>query len=180
MSGFARDNEWQRGVRDRVLAPGFYGSYAVEGRYVFIDKGRLATKLQREFAVDTIVQGKNGAAICIEEKIVRWPGRKYTAFTLETQSCTVPGHESAGWMTYAEADYLLYCFEEADGSLDCYLIDFPKLQEWFWKRDTEFPIFHMTTENRTTGRVVPIMVVCAAVPTWRRHVLAPSLSEAAA
>lgn len=47
VSDFVRDNEWQRKVRDSVLAPGFYGSYAVDGRYVFIDKGRLATTLQR-------------------------------------------------------------------------------------------------------------------------------------
>lgn len=180
MNDFHKDNDWQRRVRDKVLAPGFYGNYAVDGRYVFIDKGRLATKLQKQFAVDTIVQGKNGAAICIEEKIVRWPRSNipYTAFTLETQSCTVPGHESAGWMTYAEADYLLYCFEQRDGDLDCYLIDFQKLQEWFWEHETEFSIFRMETANRTIGRVVPVSAVRANVPMWQRQV-SRAKSEAA-
>lgn len=176
MNEFDRDNAWQREARDRVLAPGFYGHYAVEGRYVFIDKGRLATKLQKQFAVDTIVQRKNGEAICIEEKIVRWPkkDRPHTAFALETQSCTVPGRESAGWMTYAEADYLLYCFEQKNGDLDCCLIDFPKLQEWFSKHDQEFPPFRMEdTLNKTAGRVVPIEAVRVNVPMWRRLIRTP-------
>lgn len=172
MGSFDRDNAWQRGVRDRVLAPGFYGKFSLNGRYVFMDKGRLATILQKRFAVDTIVQARDGAAVCIEEKIVRWPGRRYDAFVLETQSCTVPGHESAGWMTYAEADYLLYCFAQSNDDLDCYLIDFPKLQDWFWQHDDEFPTFQMETENRTAGRVVPIKAIEENVPTWRRHVRA--------
>src|ERR1044071_1908301 len=102
MSDFRRDDAWQKGMRDRILAPSFYKEYAVEGRYVFIDKGRLASTFQRRFAVDTILQGKDGQACCIEEKIVRWPERRkpYDAFTLETRSCTVPGHESPGWMEY--------------------------------------------------------------------------------
>ena len=46
MNDFHADNAWQRKVRDEVLAPGFYGQYAVEGRYVVVDKGRLSTILQ--------------------------------------------------------------------------------------------------------------------------------------
>lgn len=181
MNDFVRDNEWQRRMRDEVLAPDFYGSYALSGRYVFIDRGRLATVLQKRFAVDTILQGKNGAAICIEEKIVRWPkGREdgYSAFVLETRSCTVPGRESDGWMKYAQADYLLYCFADRDeNALRCHLIDFPALQEWFWPRESSFQVTVTQQINRTECRVVPIAGVEAAVPSWQR--LAIRKSEAA-
>jgi hypothetical protein len=170
VSDFTRDNEWQRKVRDSVLAPGFYGSYATEGRYVFIDKGRLATTLQKRFAVDTILQGKDGVALCIEEKIVRWKGRVYDAYTLETNSCTKPGFESDGWMKYGQADYLLYAFMRPDHLL-VHLIDFPKLQAWFWPLAETFSVFAMPdTLNRTTGRVVPIKQVEANVPLWIRPV----------
>lgn len=170
MSDFDRDNEWQRKMRDSVLLPGFYGSYAFEGRYVVIDKGRLATTLQKRFAVDTIVQGKNGAAICIEEKIVRWPGYDYRAYTLETDSCTKPGRESEGWMRYGQADYLLYAFAKPD-RLAVHLIDFPKLQDWFWREVESFEVFQMrNTINLSRGRKVPIDRVADAVPTWVRDV----------
>jgi hypothetical protein len=170
MNDFARDDAWQRGVRDRLLAP-FYAKRATGGRYVFIDKGKIASKLQRLYAVDTILQGGDGEAICVEEKIVRWPAKRgtpYTAFSLETKSCTVPGREAPGWMWYGEADYLLYVFETAAGGLDCHLIDFPKLQEWFWKCERDFPTFGpLATLNRSAGRVVPIESVRAAIPCWR-------------
>jgi len=178
MHDFRRDDDWQRGVRDRILAPGFY---AASGQYVFLDKGRLAAILQKRFAVDTIVQGRDGRAICIEEKIVRWPGYRYTAFSLETRSCTVPGRESDGWMVYGEADYLHYCFHQEDDSLDCYLIDFPRLKEWFWRLADSFPVFGpLETSNASMGRLVPIVAVVDAVPTRRRLVAAPILEGCAA
>lgn len=191
MSDFHVDNEWQRKVRDSVLAPGFYGSYATEGRYVFIDKGRLATTLQKRFAVDTVVQGKEGAALCIEEKIVRWPGYAYGAYTLETQSCTKPGRESDGWMVYGQADFLLYGFMQPD-RLVIHLIDFPKLQEWFWREAERFDVFGpLPTLNASAGRKVPIADVAANVPVWVRTIfpdpndplfseLFPTAGEAAA
>lgn len=182
MNDFTDDNAWQREVRDRVLAPGFYGSYALNGRFVFMDKGRFATILQKRFAVDTIVQGRKGEAIAIEEKIVRFPrhGNPHTAFFLETESCTVEGHHSPGWMTYAEADYLLYCFHQPDDSLDSWLIDFQKLQDWFWPNDSRFPRSVMSTKNRTAGRVVPIAEVRANVPCWHRIIRAPEAERSAA
>lgn len=181
MNDFQRDNAWQRKVRDEVLGPGFYGNYAINGRYVHIDKGRLASILQKRYAVDTIVQGKDGAAICIEEKIVRWPGYRYQSFTLETKSCTIPGRESPGWMLYGEADFLLYCFSQETGDLDCWLIDFPALQKWFWPRETTFPIFQMKdTLNKSAGRKVPVADVHRGVPTWRRRISHPHNNASAA
>ena len=174
MSDFDRDNAWQRRMRNEILAPSFYGRYSCEGRYVFIDKGRLATLLQKRYAVDTIAQGKAGTAVCIEEKIVRWPekrGRPYDAFTLETRSCTVPGHEADGWMVYGMADYLLYCFaDRAESALRCYLIKFAPLQKWFWGRYFKYSTTITEQINHTECRVVPIADVEAAVPCW--HYLA--------
>lgn len=181
MNDFASDDAWQRDMRDRILVPGFYEVRALHGhRYVFMDKGRCARLLQKRLAVDTVMQTRANGTVCIEEKIVRWPEKKgepHTAFFLETESCTVPGYESPGWMTYAEADYLLYCFEQQDGGLDCYLIDFPKLRKWFWERDTTFPYSRQPEKNQTAGRVVPIKVVRAAVPTWRVKIPPPALPE---
>jgi len=174
---FHSDDAWQRGVRDAILVPQFYRA-RVDGRYVLMDKGRLSVFLQRRMAVDTIVQGRDGAAVGIEEKIVRWPGYTYTAYCLETESCTVPWHESAGWMRYGEADYLLYCFQQADESLICDLIEFQRLREWFWPLEATFPEFQMTTRNRTHGRKVPIAQVRANVPVVRFR-LSAQIVEAA-
>ena len=169
MNDFERDDAWQKMMRNTILAPSFYGQYATDGRYVFLDKGRLATLLQRRCAADTVLQGKGGEAVFIEEKIVRFPksGWPYTAFCLETDSCTRPGRESLGWMHYGRADYLLYCFQTAEGHLGCHLVDFPKLKEWFWQRHESFAVFGpLDTLNATKGRVVPIEAVKRAVPHW--------------
>ena len=171
MNDFHCDNAWQKQMRDEILAPYFYSKHAAEGRYVFLDKGRLATILQRRYAVDTILQGRKGAAVCIEEKIVRWPGYEYSSFCLETKSCTVPGYESDGWMVYGKADFLFYCFQqEMPVCLNCWLVDFPKLQEWFWPIVGEFKTFRIPTQNRTEGRLVPVDIVREHVPTWRYRV----------
>ena len=163
MNDFRSDDAWQRDLRDRILVPQFYQRRS-PGRFVLMDKGRLATFMQRRMAVDTISQGRNGEAVSIEEKIVRWKGRHYTAFCLETESCTVPGHGSSGWMAYGEADYLLYCFHQIDDSLDCHLINFQRLKEWFWPLEETWQVFQMTERNRTRGRLVPISHVESAVP----------------
>jgi hypothetical protein len=179
MNKFVSDDMWQRGMRDRILAPGFYESYAVAGRYVFIDKGKLASQLQRQYAVDTILQGRNGAAVCVEEKIVRWPKYRtepYSAFALETRSCTVPGREKDGWMKYGEADYLLYCFaNKSETALDCYLIDFPALKEWFWPRHESWPATVTEQINRSECRKVPIRDVEANVRVWPKLVTATAV-----
>jgi len=82
MNEFVNDDAWQKEIRDRILKP-FYEKYSFESRFVFADKGKLATTLQREIAVDTVVQKKENELAGIEEKIVRWPGYSYTAFTFE-------------------------------------------------------------------------------------------------
>jgi hypothetical protein len=157
MNDFDRDNKWQREQRDSILIPGFYEKFSTDGRYVLIDKGRFATILQKRLSVDTIVQSKGGRAVAIEEKIVRWPGYSYKNFTLETDSCTRPGRESEGWMHHCEADYLLYCFQQEAGFLECHLLDFQKLKAWFWPLVDSFKTFGpLDTLNASAGRQVPI------------------------
>lgn len=147
-------------MRDKYLTQ-FYKQYSLEGRYVFVDKSACSTMLQKELAVDTIMQSQKGGSICIEEKIEqRFTGN----FALETDSCTVPGRLRGGWMRYAEADYLLYAFEQRifDSAigLDVYLINFPKLRSWFWNieeaKPERFKPHVMDTLNRTRIKIVPI------------------------
>ena len=166
MNDFYQDDTWQKGRRDAILVPHFYGPRATEGRYVFMDKGRFASLLQKRYAVDTIAQ-KGEDTIAIEEKIVRWKGKHLQRFCLETRSCTLPGLESDGWMVYGRADYLLYCFEQPDGSLDCHLIDFTQLRAWFEKNQERYQIHTMPSQNRTESRLVDIKDVYANVQAWR-------------
>ena len=179
MHDFDRDNAWQRRIRDEILVP-HYRAEATEGRYVLLDRGNLATRLQKELAVDTIFQIGGGEIVSVEEKIVRWPGYTYTAFCMETHSCTVPGRESQGWMVYGSADCLLYCFATAEQGLDCHMINFPRLKEWFWPIYERFDTFGpMDSLNKSMGRKVPIVDVYANVPA-RQFFLAPTVREVAA
>lgn len=169
MNNFYEDDSWQRQVRNATLAP-YYKNISKDGRFVFLDKGELATKLQREFAIDTILQGKRNSVFGIEEKIVRWPGYKYTAYTLETMSCTVPGREKKGWMYYSTCDYLLYCFVQPDSiSIKAHLIPFKKLQTWFFEADRYLTYRSSITKqiNRTETKIVPIEDVWSAIPECR-------------
>jgi hypothetical protein len=166
---FVAAAQWSRKMRETFLSH-FYGKYSVDGRYVYIDKSSCSTLLQKELAVDTIMQWPTPhTSICIEEKIVQWPGYKYMNFALETESCTVPGRERGGWMRYAEADYLLYAFAyENDSGLDIYLIDFPKLRGWFWNLPVRYESHTMKeTINHTRFEKVPIKDVVQAVLTAR-------------
>lgn len=158
MKRWRKDDAEQKIVRDLVLGPGFYGPFSREGRYVYIDKGRLATILQKRYAVDTIMQRMRGDATCIEEKIVRGV---YEAVTLETMSCTIPGHESPGWMEYGKADWLNWTMCRPDGNVDVHLFDFLKLQEVFWPAEKQFPVTITEQDNETLCRIVPIEWITA-------------------
>ena len=157
---------YTQNMRDTFLIH-FYRKYSFDGRYVFIDKSECSTILQKELAVDTVAQSTDGKSVCIEEKIEQWPGWKRTNFALETRSCTVVGRERPGWMHYAKADYLLYAFAfEGNTGLDVFLINFPKLREWFWNLPKRYPPHIMeNTINHTEFEKVPIDDVRKAVPT---------------
>ena len=112
--------EWYQDIAEGGIVKTISGK---KGCAVFMQKKSIDTIMWRE-----------GEAICFEEKFDFRQPKPRENFALETQSCTVQGHESDGWMKTAESDYLVYAFEEYYG-LDVYLMDFKKLRKWFWKED---------------------------------------------
>lgn len=156
MNDFNKDMPWQLEIRNSVIAGQLYDKVSHEGRYVFLDKGKISDILQRKYAVDTILQAKNGKAVGIEEKIVRWKGYPYRHLCIETESCTNEGFESEGWIHYGKADYLLYCFQQEDESLICWLIDFAKLQDYYHENKDRLKPFQMEERNRTRGVLAPL------------------------
>jgi len=179
MSDFITDDEWQKSIRDRLLKP-FYETYSFEHRFVFADKGKLATTLQREIAVDTVAQKKENELVGVEEKIVRWPGYSYINFTLETMSCTTPGREKQGWMYTAQCDYLFYCFlQDGDNRVILYSIPFEKLKAWFFENNhySQYKITVTKQINHTECRKVPIRDVMTAIPETKRFVIPPVVEE---
>jgi hypothetical protein len=166
MNKFIKDDSWQKKIRNKILQP-YYKKISYNQRFVFVDKGILADKLQREMAIDTIIQLKNNGILGIEEKIVRWPGYEYQNYTLETWSCTVAGLEKQGWMYYATCDYLFYCFvQNGDDSLYIHVIPFSKLQNWFFEhnRFENYRSFITDQVNKTETKIVPIKDVWDAIP----------------
>jgi hypothetical protein len=165
MSEFFIDDRWQKGIRERILKP-LYQKAGCEGRFVFADKGKLADILQKELAVDTILQKSGNSILAIEEKIIRWPGYPYTAFALETWSCTVPGRERQGWMYTAKCDLLFYCFVQENGTdIIGYAIPFSALQKWFFENN-RFEKYTKTVTaqiNHTECRIVPIADVLGSI-----------------
>jgi hypothetical protein len=146
---FVSDDAFQRERRDAVLKPLFYEQW-FHGNYHFCDQEEPYLKRGTDTVIATMRQ-----TVTVDEKIVR---ERHSAFALETRSCTVAGYESPGWMFWSEVDRLLYCFPLGDG-LDCWWIDMPALQGWFWPKETTFPQFKMEKRNRSAGRVVDIAAV---------------------
>jgi hypothetical protein len=152
---FNRDDKWQREMRDDILVPCLYAK-RFAGRHELIPH----TDPRAKGGCDTIVNGHR-----LDEKIVRYPrddngvprADPYDAFALETMSCTVTGHERDGWMRTNDVSFVLYCFANLDETeLDCYLLDFPKLKDWFWPRAEQYHLWTSKQFNRTQCRVVPI------------------------
>lgn len=166
---FYIDDVRQKKYRKKLLKP-FYLNKAHEGRFVFVDKGSIADVLQREYAVDTIMQINDELVKSIEEKIVNWPGYKYTHYTLEIMSCTVPGREKTGWMHYGKSDILLYCFVQENETIEAHAIPFQKLKEWFFKNDHYLNYRSTITKqiNRTECKLVPITDVFDNVPGCKK------------
>jgi hypothetical protein len=164
---FYRDDKWQREMRDNILVPEFY-----ERNYQGLYELLLHTDERAAKGCDTLIAG----SVRIDEKIVRWPtnedgsprDRPYDAYALETMSCTVRGYERAGWMETNVVEQLLYCFSDREErSLDCHVIDFLKLQPWFWREvdRTNWPLWTSTQPNRTQCRIVGFDAVRQAANT---------------
>jgi hypothetical protein len=168
------EDDWFFGVKKyRALLEAFYRWYCYEQRYVFVDRSPCSNRLQREWKIDTLVQKDAQSSQSVEEKIVKWPKTDlaYTAFFLETYSCTNQGYESPGWMSTSQADLLLYAFEIKDVGLVAYVLDFPRLQRWFWEQylpalpHPEHGRSVMAQFNHTEERLVPIATVVKHIPT---------------
>lgn len=187
MKTWERDDLWQKTMRDRFYIP-FYEHTAYRGRFTLIDKSVCSKAIQKQ-GIDTTFQVSHNASLCREEKIVRWPGFVYPYFFCETKSCTVPGHESIGWMEYTIADDLFYGFvQDGEQAIDAYLIrNFQKFKKWFWEmyevrkhdkylREHRYKEHTNHFENRTCGLLVPIADVIqivnvsrfyiSSIPTW--------------
>lgn len=139
----------------------FYPNIARDGRFVGLERSNGSVYIQRHCHVDCIVASKNGGSVAFEEKIVRWPGKKYTAMVIETHSNyerTLEEKIGDGWIKTSVADFLLYAFEQADRRLLTWVFDLPKLREWFINSDHEkYPL--SLTDNgyySTACRVVPL------------------------
>ena len=158
MNEFFKDLKFAEKSRSRLKD--FYSIKAMDGRYVFINKesGEIGKELQNK-SIDTILQITDNKEVYIEEKIVRWKGQKYTAFVLETESCSVKGKEKDGWMKYGKFDYLLYGFTQENEEIEIYIIPFLKLKKWFWENYKIFPETTTTQINQTKCRVVDIETV---------------------
>lgn len=142
-------------MRDRLLKP--YYEKVFDG-FVFLDgQNDAAQVLQRTGKVDTLAI-HNNKLLLLEEKIVRpRTGSPYTAICIETDSCTVEGHESPGWIHTSRADWLFYCWVLDDNKGELNIISFPQLREWFASTDTSiFPTTTTDEHNRTRCKVIDI------------------------
>jgi hypothetical protein len=148
------------------LETGFYPHVSRDGRFVGLDRSPGSLNIQRNCHVDCIVASKQGGSITVEEKLVRWPGYRYTAMTVETHSNlerTGAKDIGDGWIATSTADFLLYGFCQEDGRILVWLFDLPKLREWFVPVASNYRIADTPNTRYTTRcRVVPLADVPAA------------------
>ena len=163
---FSDDDKWQRAMRDRFLLP----FYQTLGPYEFIDPTYRVADVH---LADTLLWPSRSLCglpianpLTVEEKLVRWPGYHYDAYTLETDSCTVVGRLSDGWMKNGIADILAYGFYTGpdDNRLRLHLVPFYQLQKWFHALDPKTFALTITNQlNKTACRVVPVTLVRDAI-----------------
>lgn len=155
---FHVDNAWQSGLRDAMVKPYYKKHFAVAVPAV------ADMMAFNRAGIDTFLLSHDGSLVAVEEKIIRWPGRVYDSFFLEVSTPTgLPG-----WMHKKAADRLFYCFEQADGSLVGYWIDFQALRRWFWEEMAGDCKWHeFTGKDGAVGRLVEIKDVVANVATKR-------------
>ena len=158
------DDRWQRAIKGRLLAPTFDAM-----RLAGVIEDWRPTELSEQVLGDTFLKMIGGDVTSIEEKIVRWPGYEYTAITLETMSCTVPGRERAGWMVTSRSRWLLHVrVSEDELSAYCDVISFRPLRNWFAEQDHKlWPLWESKQINRTHCRIVPLLEIREAVEAYQ-------------
>lgn len=146
---FGRADAWQREARDKLLVP-FYRRRFPKGFWFQDDL------FSQSRAIDTVGRNTDGSLTLIEEKIVQWPGRPYSALCLETGD----DRQQPTWVRYGLSDWLLWLFIQADASGVAYVFDFQKLKTWFWPRIETFPSFGpLGMPPHTYGRVVSLKAI---------------------
>ena len=148
-NNFEANLKWALEQKESAIRSGFYDRL-FPGKYQFVDNDEHWARR----GVDTLVDA-GSCTLWIDEKIVR---KRYSAFCLETWSCTARGREKDGWMRSSEADRLLYCFKTFAG-FSCWWIDFKELQRWFWPRIQNFRLHVEVEQNQTASRLVPVILV---------------------
>ena len=170
---------------------------ADDGRYVRIEKGRLAAQLQQE--IGDILMNREGSLYSAEVKIEqRFTGNLF----LETFSNAMPERLKPGWLYTNQADLLLYHFLDRPVSL--FIASLPALKGWAFRRRGHngcvgrlcgFEEKQQTKYdqlNVTVGRIVPIAILkkeagmkeldmqtglrprCSATGSWRSGDRAPA------
>jgi hypothetical protein len=156
---FRTDLAYAEAARLRLEA-NFYPQVCRDERFVALERSDGSIYIQRHCHVDCIVAVKSGGSATVEEKIVRWKGRQYSAIAVETHSnLERTGAEDIGdgWIATSVADFLLYAFQQEDESLLAWLFDLPKLREWFNGVFAMFPAVDTSNDRYTTRcRVVPL------------------------
>lgn len=144
----------------KLLAECFYPKFARDEKFVPLVRSRGSIYIQRNCHIDCVMASKKGGSITVEEKIVRWPGRKYTAMTIETHSNLERTQDQKigdGWIKTSTADYLLYAFQQENNDLLVWFFDMPELQRWFESNFLEYHISDTPNEFYTTRcRIVPV------------------------
>ncbi len=159
MSDFRTDLAFADKVRLQLEA-NFYPRFCRERRFVALERSDGSLYIQKHCHVDCVVANKSGGSATVEEKIVRWKGRVYDAVVIETHSNLEGSGVQAigdGWIATSVADFLLYAFQQEDGSLLVWVFDLPNLRKWFVPLCDQFPV--TDTSNgpyHTRCRVVPL------------------------
>jgi hypothetical protein len=166
------DDQWQRGVFARLLAPVLRDA-SFNGGIVFAGHDSAVPKLLQHLAhVDAVVQLPTGD-MALEFKLVRYPRRAdgsprshhWSHFFLETWSCTVPDHETNGWMATSMADYLIWGQVSLRESINCWPLPLPQLRDWarrHWRELDEREVPNPINGRNlwTVGRLASIQHVC--------------------
>lgn len=133
---------------------------------------------QRKFKMDLEVELLPGVLFDTEEKVVRWPesGEPHTAFYYETESCSLPGLITPGWMKDSEAQCLFYGFEVLGRGLNVYFSkQFQEIKSRFWcelKKNPNCFLWHRNKgQNESQGRRVPIGFIVRNFPQTERYLL---------
>jgi hypothetical protein len=165
---FNSDVDWAIDISIIFFYP-LYRELAHEGRFVSIvnsEHSKFSCKLQsREIDVFMqYLQDNNAISIGVEEKAQR---KHWDSLWIETDSCTIAGHERTGWIDTLDADYLNYGFGIRDPNataftssdyiaFDAYWIQFPEFKEWFKANIDRFEEKVTFQHNRSAGRIVLI------------------------